>query len=138
MHIGHLGDATVEHTAKHLPIIIRQFLSSAISSKPDPSIPLSPSTISSILQNSISSFDNAIAQDVLDLIPGGLAALETVSDEAIQEIINDQDRGGENFYKARLCMYGTTALVALVDPSRNNLWIANLGDSQAGAQSKHL
>lgn len=68
---------------------------------------------------------------MLDLIPGGLA-LDTVSDKEIQDIINDHDRGGENFYKARLCMYGTTALVALIDPGRENLWVANLGDSQAG------
>ena len=39
--------------------------------------------------------------------------------------------GGVNYKKARLCMYGTTALVALVDPEQENLWLANLGDCQA-------
>jgi hypothetical protein len=28
-------------------------------------------------------------------------------------------------------MYGTTALVALVDPDHKDLWVANLGDCQA-------
>lgn len=40
--------------------------------------------------------------------------------------------------KARLCMYGTTALVALVDPDHQNLWVANVGDCQAGLSSPFL
>jgi len=35
---------------------------------------------------------------------------------------------GENWRKARLCMYGTTALVALTDPKGEGVWVANLGD----------
>lgn len=131
--LGHLGDATVEHVSRHLPIIIRNFLEKALTDDPDAA--LSISTVSEILQRSITSFDEAIAADVLDLIPGGLDSLDAVSDEYIQEVINDQERGGDNFQKARLCMYGTTALVALVDPLRENLWIANLGDSEAGKWS---
>ncbi|KAF7323311.1 Hexose transport-related protein [Mycena chlorophos] len=41
------------------------------------------------------------------------------------------EKGGDNYRKARLCMYGTTALVALTDPDHENLWVANLGDCQA-------
>lgn len=59
--------------------------------------------------------------------------MEKYSDAQIKEIINDQHLGGANWRKARLCMYGTTALVALVDPDHINLWVANLGDCQAGA-----
>ena len=39
---------------------------------------------------------------------------------------------------ARLCMYGTTALVALVDPDHQNLWVANVGDCQAGRSPSFL
>lgn len=76
-------------------------------------------------------FDDAIANDVLDLF-GGLKGLDNFSDAEIRNIINDQHSGGANWKKARLCMYGTTALVALVDPDHTNLWVANLGDCQAG------
>lgn len=80
----------------------------------------------------MTSFDDAIAADVLDLFPGGLDSLSDISDKQIQATINDLHRGGDNYKKARLCMYGTTALVALVDPDHENLWLANLGDCQAG------
>jgi len=80
----------------------------------------------------MTSFDDAIAGDVLDLFPGGLESLPSLSNEHIQSTINDIHHGGVNYKKARLCMYGTTALVALVDPDHENLWLANLGDCQAG------
>ena len=80
----------------------------------------------------MTSFDEAIASDVLDLFPGGLKSLSNYSDEHIRWKINDIHTGGANYKKARLCMYGTTALVALVDPDHENLWLANLGDCQAG------
>lgn len=80
----------------------------------------------------MTTFDEAIAGDVLDLFPGGLESLASLSDEHIRRKINDITSGGVNYKKARLCMYGTTALVALVDPEHENLWLANLGDCQAG------
>jgi pyruvate dehydrogenase phosphatase len=131
---GHLGDVTVEHTAHHLPIIIRDFLREAYAQKP--SRPVTPAFISDLLSRSMTSFDKAIADDVMDLFPGGLESLAALSDENIQHIINDFHHGGANYQKARLCMYGTTALVALVDPDHENLWLANLGDCQAGMLSQ--
>jgi pyruvate dehydrogenase phosphatase len=125
---GHLGDVTVEHAAYHLPIIIRDFLREAFAQN----VTRSPAFISDLLSRSMTSFDEAIAGDVLDLFPGGLESLSSLSDEHIRRTINDITSGGVNYKKARLCMYGTTALVALVDPEHENLWIANLGDCQAG------
>lgn len=49
----------------------------------------------------------------------------------IQAIIN-RNADPQFLKKARLCMYGTTALIALVDPDHQNLWVANVGDCQAG------
>ena len=77
-------------------------------------------------------FDDAIAHDVLDLFGGSIEKLEEYTDAEIRDVINDQHLGGANWRKVRLCMYGTTALVALVDPAHKDLWIANLGDCQAG------
>ncbi|KII89392.1 hypothetical protein PLICRDRAFT_91766 [Plicaturopsis crispa FD-325 SS-3] len=126
---GHLGDSTVEHTAFHMPIIIRNLLLDAF--KDDPSRLTSPAFIADLLARSITSFDDAIANDVLGLFPGGIDALSRMSNKEIQNIINDQNDGGRNYQKAKLCMHGTTALISLVDPERENLWVANLGDCQA-------
>lgn len=113
-----------------MPIIIRDFLREAFADNPTKTFP--PSFISDLLSRAMTSFDDAIAGDVLDLFPGGLESLANLSDKYIQWVINDADRGGVNYKKARLCMYGTTALVALVDPDHENLWVSNLGDCQAG------
>jgi pyruvate dehydrogenase phosphatase len=96
---------------------------------------LAPELVREILTVAITSFDAAIAGDVLDLFGGALEALEARTDDEIRRVINDFDGSGENYKKARLCMYGTTALVALVDPAHENLWVAGLGDCEAGALS---
>ena len=68
--------------------------------------------------------------------------LSNYTDADIRKVINDNHHGqglyggprgpattsGENWRKARLCMYGTTALVALMDPKGEGVWVANLGD----------
>lgn len=139
---GHLGDTTVEHAAHHLPVIVNELLHKLI---PTPDAPLpTPDTIRHTLSNRIMAFDNAIAGDVLELFPGGIESLPGLTDEEIQAVVNDfsvpggagsNGAGagtGANYKKARLCLYGTTALVALVDPAHENLWVANLGDCEAG------
>jgi len=132
---GHLGDVTVEHVAHHLPIIVRGFLRDCLDDArarngTGPTHELSPETVSRLFSQSIVAFDNAIANDVLELF-GGLEGLKNFSDAQIRKIINDQHTGGANWKKARLCMYGTTALVTLVDPDHKNMWVANVGDCQA-------
>jgi len=125
---GHLGDATVEHAAYHMPIIVREFLEEITRKHRGRAVP--PPLIADMFSGAIQSFDDAIAKDVLDLFPGGLQSVRDMPDEKIHAILNDHATGGQNFKKARLCMYGTTALVALVDPDHENLWLANLGDCQ--------
>lgn len=74
---------------------------------------------------------------MLRLFPGGaergLDALADLDDDAVRAIVNDREDGMQAYAKVRLCMYGTTALVVLVDGRGENLWVANLGDCQAGA-----
>ncbi|KIK71005.1 hypothetical protein GYMLUDRAFT_33110 [Collybiopsis luxurians FD-317 M1] len=125
---GHLGDVTVDHVAKHLPLIVGEFLQNAFDN--ERSRLNDPVFISDCFSRAIIAFDDAIAGDVLDLF-GGLDGLSNYTDAQIHQIINDQHKGGTNYRKARLNMYGTTALVALLDPRHENLWIANLGDCQA-------
>ncbi|KAH0830229.1 phosphatase 2C-like domain-containing protein [Lanmaoa asiatica] len=95
-----------------------------------------PPLIADMFSSAIRSFDDAIANDVLDLFSGGLQSVRDMPDEKIYAILNDHATGGQNFKKARLCMYGTTALVALVDPDHENLWLANLGDCQGAMVSE--
>ncbi|KAH8995823.1 phosphatase 2C-like domain-containing protein [Lactarius hatsudake] len=101
---GHLGDATVEHTAYHLPIIVKESLQKVITGPAAPAP--EPDLMRDILSNAITAFDDCHRGGRAGAIPG-------------------RDR------KARLCLYGTTALVALVDPAHENLWVANLGDCEA-------
>ncbi|KAF8191592.1 phosphatase 2C-like domain-containing protein [Mycena galopus ATCC 62051] len=125
---GHLGEETVAHVAHHLPIIVEEFLQKFIPENPTEKF--TPEFISGLFSRSIVAFDDAIAGDILRLF-GGPERLDRYSDQEIRDIINDQEKGGDNYKKARLCMYGTTALVALTDPEHENLWVANLGDCQA-------
>ncbi|KAF8162798.1 phosphatase 2C-like domain-containing protein [Crassisporium funariophilum] len=126
---GHLGDVTVEHVAHHLPIIVRDFLREA--NEATHAGKYTAESISDLFTKAIIAFDDAIAHDVLDLFGGSVDKLDNYTDAEIRQTINDQHEGGKNWRKARLCMYGTTALVALVDPDRKDLWVANLGDCQA-------
>ncbi|KJA21094.1 hypothetical protein HYPSUDRAFT_141358 [Hypholoma sublateritium FD-334 SS-4] len=126
---GHLGDVTVEHVSHHLPIIVREFLIEEEAA--NPGVTPAADIISACFTKAITAFDDAIAHDVLDLFGGSVDKLDDYTDSQIREIINDQHKGGANWQKARLCMYGTTALVALVDPENQNLWVANLGDCEA-------
>ncbi|KAJ3490331.1 hypothetical protein NLJ89_g11443 [Agrocybe chaxingu] len=127
---GHLGDVTVEHVAHHLPIIVRDFLAEGEKSIQDGTY--DPQYISDLFTKAIIAFDDAIAHDVLDLFGGSVNKLDDYTDSQIRDTINDQHLPGRpNHTKTRLCMYGTTALVALVDPDHKDLWIANLGDCQA-------
>ena len=119
-----------------MPIIVREFLEEMDLKHGGRAVP--PPLIADMFSVAIRSFDDAIANDVLELFPGGLDAVMQMPDDHIQCILNDQHWGGSNFKKARLCMYGTTALVALVDPDHKNLWLANLGDCQGGKYGVHF
>ncbi|KAH8113436.1 hypothetical protein DFH11DRAFT_1602036 [Phellopilus nigrolimitatus] len=126
---GHLGEATVEHVAHHLPVIVQEFFEAAV--RADPAFIRDPTNVSALLKRAFASFDHDIANDVLELFPGGMASLDRLSDRHIQSVINDHGNGLQNYKKVQLNMYGTTALLALVDPQQENLWVANLGDCQA-------
>lgn len=92
----------------------------------------SPDAISTVLSETISSFDASITADLLSLFPGGEEVLKALSDDDVKAVINDQDRGGKNAAIVARCMRGTTALIILVDPEKSNAWVASLGDCVAG------
>jgi len=106
-------------------------LSLALAQSDSFSLSSSPDRITSVLAEVITAFDESLLADFSALFPGGLDGISKLSEGEIEEIINDTDRGGQNLKKVHRCMRGSTALVSLVDPSGENLWVANLGDCQA-------
>ncbi|CAE6435095.1 unnamed protein product [Rhizoctonia solani] len=116
---GHAGEECAEHTMKNLPAHIQKTLSSR-----------TDEALDAQLINAFVSFDNAITQSVLDIFPDP-EALASMPAEQLEAIVNDHASGGTNYKKIILAMRGTTAVVSLVDPGRENLWVAGVGDSRA-------
>ncbi|KDQ57569.1 hypothetical protein JAAARDRAFT_130764 [Jaapia argillacea MUCL 33604] len=121
---GHAGQEAVDYTVANLPNLIKQSLETAVTSSHE----IGSSTISQLLADSIQQLDDSLTHGLLDLFPGGPDAISRLTDADIQSIVND---GGENSRKVVRCMRGTTALVSLIDPRQENLWVASLGDCQA-------
>jgi hypothetical protein len=133
---GHAGMATVEHAARHLPSFVRDELSRVLEEAP-PEHQFRSESISLALKTAISRFDDNIGKAVEDLFPQP-ALVDTLSsayfsDEDIQKIVNDEETGfGENAAKILRAMHGSTATVCILNPARTSVWVASLGDSQAG------
>lgn len=94
--------------------------------------PLALSTVSSLLQSSIQAIDDTLTNAVKELFPDEVA-LAAFTDEQIKSTINGPSN--PNNLAILRCMRGTTVLVSLIDPKKENLWVASLGDCQAGVYS---
>jgi pyruvate dehydrogenase phosphatase len=131
---GHGGEDLAEYAMIALPPLVRFALSSALLADAAPQAPPQlPARISSVLSDTLVAFDDAIARDITSLFPDRVEQLLALSDEQIRAIIGGGDGDdGETLRKVVRGMCGTTAVVALLDPERRNLWVASLGDSQAG------
>lgn len=90
--------------------------------------PPKPADVSEALTGAIAGLDASIGEALLKLFPDA-AALEEMLDEQIRGVIND---GGPRSAAVLRCMRGTTVLVTLVDPKKENIWVASLGDCVAG------
>jgi pyruvate dehydrogenase phosphatase len=108
---------------KHFPKHLEQALSSGSSTE-----------IVSTISGAFVSFDNAITNQVRSIFPDP-EALASIPAEELSQKINDHESGGANYEKIILSMRGTTALVALVDDERKNMWVAGLGDCRASTSS---
>lgn len=108
-----------------LPPLIKKALEGAL----EQSTPVDSNILQGIVSSAIKSYDQAIGDDFLSIFPNGL---ENLNEEEIKKIVNDHDSGGINHKKAILCMRGCTALISIIDPAKENLWVWNLGDCQAG------
>lgn len=95
--------------------------------------PLRPEVIAETISQAIVHFDELIISRFLNVLPEAYRTnLPTVNPGDIRQLINDRSRGGHCYLRTAQAMGGTTALITLTDPRRENLWVANLGDCQAG------
>ncbi|KXN90223.1 [Pyruvate dehydrogenase [acetyl-transferring]]-phosphatase 1, mitochondrial [Leucoagaricus sp. SymC.cos] len=123
----HAGHATVDHAVHSLPGQIRQKLESTPSRDPD--------AISNLLVDVVAAFDDAIAQDFFRIVPDR-QTLEQLSNEQLRTLVDGIQASPDNDAIIKRVMHGTTALISLLDPSRQNLWVASLGDCQAALGQK--
>ena len=123
---GHAGHETVNHANKHLIPALEAALLLAQSSQPEGQ-PLEPARVVEVLKKSVSSFDDEITRQFLELFPGGPEALSTLTDDEIRAISMVD---GMPHPAVGPCIAGSTVLVALLDPSRQ-LYVVSLGDSIA-------
>lgn len=123
--VGHSGHETSEHTVQSLPPIIRSHLEIVLASDPD----ATASTIGDTFSRVIQGFDKSFEDDLKAVLPENF---ENLSDEELRAVINDQSTGGHVYTKVMRCMRGACSVIAVVDPAKENLWIVNLGDCEAG------
>lgn len=122
---GHSGHETSEHTVKSLPPVIRLHLETLLVADPN----ATPGAIGDTFSKAIQIFDKSLEDDLKAIIPGNF---ESLSDEELQAVINDQATGGLTYRKVTRCMRGTCSLIIVIDPAKENLWSINLGDCEAG------
>lgn len=121
----------MNHVVVTLPGLLKSTLASSLSQGSG-----SPLSISEVLKDTISAYDDALTKDLFDIFPGGVDEISRLSDEEIDKIVNDSEQGGSNWAKVLRCMHGSTVLISLIDPSKENIWVASLGDCQAGRHFK--
>ncbi|EMD37475.1 hypothetical protein CERSUDRAFT_94479 [Gelatoporia subvermispora B] len=127
---GHMNGDTSELAARKLPSHLRQALESRIRTAGPRA--LAPDAISEVLAQTITQFDDLIISHFLNVLPESFRAnLPNVNPNHIRQLINDKSRGGHCYLRTAQAMGGTTALITLTDPRKENLWVANLGDCQA-------
>ena len=133
---------------------VQDALSALLEKTPAPD----PAEITSLLSNCITALDDTIIRSLRLLFApeetasalynlSGASLLDFTSPDAytadlermmemdieeIKKLINDEDRDGPNSKTVERCKQGSTVLVALVNPTRENIWVASLGDCVAG------
>jgi pyruvate dehydrogenase phosphatase len=122
---GHSGHETSEYTVKLLPTVIRSHLESTLGHD----LEATPGAIGDAVSNAIRAFDKSLEDDLKADIPDNF---ESLGDEELQAVINDQVTGGHVYTRVIRCMRGACSVIIVIDPSKENLWSVNLGDCEAG------
>ena len=91
--------------------------------------------ISRVLSDAITYLDKSITADFLSILPEDVSRLTS---KDLEKLLNRHPQNAHRLSKIVRCTRGSTALITLTDPRRENLWVANLGDSQTGRQTLTL
>ncbi|KAF9652785.1 protein serine/threonine phosphatase 2C [Thelephora ganbajun] len=121
---GHSGHETSEYTAKSLPPVVKSHLERVLTGDPN----AGPNAIGHAFSKAIQVFDKSFEDNLKAVIPENF---ESLSDEELQAVINDQATGGRVYTKVMKCMRGACSVITVIDPAKENLWIVNLGDCEA-------
>lgn len=132
--IGHAGHETADYAVETIPNVVKDRLCRVLASD---KAYYDPASVERMLTEAIRDVDDGIAQALYSLFPSS-EGLESLSDDAIRNTINDSDTGGKNNITVLRCMRGSTALISLTDVSGANIWVASLGDCQAGVYTYFL
>lgn len=91
-----------------------------------------PATIEAALRGAVVAFDQAIGDAVRALFPdeGELGKMSVATVLARLDALDA--KGEEGRAKVWRALRGSTVLVVLVDPGRENVWVVSLGDCAAG------
>lgn len=122
----------MKHVAANLPGQLRSGLTNLLVKSGGK---IDPVSISNLLSKVIISYDDSLTKDLCSLFPGGIEELSKLSDSQVKAVIHDSAIGGLNHAKVTRCMQGSTVLVSLTDPNCDNIWVASLGDCQAGVSN---
>ncbi|RDB26890.1 [Pyruvate dehydrogenase [acetyl-transferring]]-phosphatase 1, mitochondrial [Hypsizygus marmoreus] len=115
---GHGGTHTAEYAQNNLPGFIRAALRTRVAGLDANS--LDPDVISELLSSQVKNFDDSIGRAVVSRCPKP----EALADIQAQALIEGPD--AEVFRRANS---GTTLVAALIDGTKNHLWVVGLGDS---------
>lgn len=85
-----------------------------------------PETISRLLSDALTKLDDTLTSELLLLVPEDVLGTSLPpTAHAVQNLDPTLGLTGR-------CLGGATVIFSLLDPQKQNLWVTNLGDCQAG------
>ncbi|KAI0371138.1 protein serine/threonine phosphatase 2C [Pilatotrama ljubarskyi] len=127
---GHMNHDTVNHISAALGPYLKDSLAAALRSRPSSSA--LPSLVSGILKHTLEHLDGILVSDFLNLFPSAEPQkLRSLDSSRIKQVLSDTSEENSGYWRTARAFGGTTALVSLVDPTKDHLWIANVGDCVA-------
>ncbi|KAH9855204.1 protein serine/threonine phosphatase 2C [Lenzites betulinus] len=129
---GHMNHHTVDHISAALGPYLQDSLAAALRSEHSQSR-LSSTLVSDTIRSSLAHLDSTLISDFLNVFPSSEPEeLRRLEHSRVKQLLSTTpaDRTSGHLKAAR-AFGGTTALVALVDPTESHLWIANVGDCVA-------
>ncbi|KAI0633397.1 protein serine/threonine phosphatase 2C [Trametes polyzona] len=129
---GHMNHHTVDHISAALGPHLRDSLAAALRCRPAESA--TPALVSGILKQTLEHLDNTLLSDFLSVFPSTHPdVLRKLDPSRVKQLLScsSAEKANSGYLRAARALGGTTALVALVDPTRSHLWVGNVGDCVA-------